>query len=184
MVNSAANRDERFFFMSDEPPASGSGEPSGETSAEKKGEQNNAENASQRLLKKSQEELASLRLEMQAIKDAELSEVERLKKQSAELESRVRASESEALRRKVAQEEKVPIEALEYLFGNDEDALRGSARKLVVLIGSKTANSALGSRTQPAASQIPTLDEQIAAAEKTGNRVLSISLKNQKMRAV
>jgi hypothetical protein len=73
------------------------------------------------------------------------------------------------------------LEALEYLSGGDEDGLRGSARKLVTLIGSK--NVSAGSRTQPAAGQAPSLDEQILAAEKSGNRTLSISLKNQKMRA-
>jgi hypothetical protein len=134
-------------------------------------------------LKKAQDDLAAARQELQAIKDAELSEVERLKKQTAELEGRVRASEHEALRRKVAQEENVPVEALEYLAGGDEDTLRGSARKLVTLIGSKPGHIAAGSRTQPGAGQSPTLDEQIAAAEKSGNRTLSISLKNQKMRA-
>lgn len=183
MTNTEANRDERFFFIADEPPTSGipSAEPTPELTTVKP-EQNNAENAAQRLLKKAQDELAAARQELAAIKDAEMTEVERLKKHAAELEGRVQASELEALCRKVAQEENVPVEALEYLSGHDEESLRGSARKLVTLIGSKAVPAAVGSRTQPGSSQTPTIDDQITAAERTGNRALSITLKNQKMR--
>jgi len=182
MINSNPNRDERFFFMADEPAVGGEGASNAAPNSEAKPEQSNVDNAAQRLLKKAQDELAAARLELQNIKDAELSELERLKKSAAELESRVQASELENLRRKVAQEESVPIDAFEYLAGNDEEALRASARKLVTLIGSKAVQAA-GTRTQPGTGQAPTIDDQIAAAEKSGNRALSISLKNQKMRA-
>jgi hypothetical protein len=180
MTYNHLNRDERFFFMPDEPPAAGPNEPTAPPETRSKTDPP-TESVTERLLKKAQTELAAATAELQAVKDAELSEVDRLKKQTVELEIRVKASELDALRRKVAHEENVPLEALEYLSGGDEDGLRGSARKLVTLIGSK--NVSAGSRTQPAAGQAPSLDEQILAAEKSGNRTLSISLKNQKMRA-
>ena len=183
MLLTDTNRASRFFFMSDEPPASGTVVPTPAEIAATKSETDPAETA-QRLLKKAQDELASVRAELTAIKEAELSEVERLKKRSTELELRAQASEHELLRRRVAQEENVPVDALEYLSGSDEDTLRGSARKLVTLIGSKTSPTTLGTRTQPGVGQVPTIDDQIAAAEKSGNRVLSISLKNQKMRTI
>jgi hypothetical protein len=177
------NRDERFFFMTDEPPASGGPDEPSPTVVVEKPEQTNVENAAQRLLKKAQDDLASARQELQSIRDAGLSEVDRLKKHTADLEIRVAASELETLRRKVALEENVPIDALEYLSGSDEDGLRGSARKLVTLIGSKATPGPLGSRTQPGSGQAPSLDEQISVAERSGNRALSIALKNQKMRS-
>jgi hypothetical protein len=180
MNDHSMNRDRRFFFMPDEPPAEGLSAPA-PADLEPPKEQNNSENAAQRLLKKTQEELAATKLELQKVKDAELSELERLKKHSAELEERVRSTERDNLKRKVAQEENVPVEGLEYLAGDDESTLRQNAQKLVTLIGSK-ASAAAGSRTQPAGNQAPTIDEQISAAERSGNRALSISLKNQKMR--
>jgi hypothetical protein len=176
MLDMLLDRAERFFFMSDEPVASGQA-PDAPAPPPTSGDSTSQQ------LKKVQDELAATRLELQKIKDAELSEVERLKKHAAELEERAARSERESLRRRVAQEENVPVEALEYLSGNDEESLRGSAQRLVTLIGSK-ASAAAGSRTQPAAGQAPTMDEQIAAAERSGNRILSISLKNQKMRGI
>jgi hypothetical protein len=152
MTYNHLNRDERFFFMPDEPPAAGPNEPTAPPETRSKTDPP-TESVTERLLKKAQTELAAATAELQAVKDAELSEVDRLKKQTVELEIRVKASELDALRRKVAHEENV------------------------------SKNVSAGSRTQPAAGQAPSLDEQILAAEKSGNRTLSISLKNQKMRA-
>jgi hypothetical protein len=180
MRDTLVSRDERFFFMPDEMPTTGPAETAPATGEHPAS--SNSDNAAQRLLRKAQDELAATRLELQKIKDAELSEVERLKKQTAELQDRALKSEQDSLRRKVAQEESVPVEALEYLSGDDEATLRGSAQRLVTLIGSSKTGASAGTRTQPAGNQAPTIDEQIAAAEKSGNRVLSISLKNQKMR--
>jgi hypothetical protein len=133
------------------------------------------------LLKQAQDDLALARAELQALKDAELSEIDRLKKQAAAAESRASALEQESLRRRIAQEENLPQEALGFLTGEGEAALRAGAQALVSLIGARPA--AAGSRTQPASGQAPGLDEQIAAAEQSGNRALSFQLKTQKMRA-
>lgn len=83
-----------------------------------------------------------------------------------------------ALRRAVAAENGLSAEAVEFLTATDEDGLVAQAVKLAGMTGAKPVVA--GTVTNPSGQQQPSIDEQISAAEKSGNIALSISLKRQK----
>jgi len=88
-----------------------------------------------------------------------------------------------ALRRAIAAEHGLSGDALEFLTANDEDGLTAQAKKLSGMVGQPGAAEGqpgkAGTTTNPAGNQQPSLEEQIAAAEKAGQRGLAISLKRQ-----
>lgn len=82
-----------------------------------------------------------------------------------------------ALRRAVAAENGLAAEAVEFLTGTDEETLLAQATKLGGMVGAKPVVA--GSVTNPGGNQQPSVDEQIAAAQKAGNTILAITLKRQ-----
>lgn len=99
----------------------------------------------------------------QAKKEAELSETEKLKKELAEAKTKAAAAERSALLQKIALETGLPPILAERLQGEDEDALREDAKKLLELVAkdaTKTAAKAQGSATLPASGKPPETDEQ------------------------
>ena len=141
--------------------------------------QDNAENAAQRLLKKAQDRVTELEAAEEARKTAELSEVDRLKKEAADNKTAAEAARLETLRLKAGKD--LPDEALEFLTGTDEATLAAQAEKLRKVYPAAPASA--GTLTNPPANQAPSVDEQIAAAEKAGNGLQAIRLKMEKMRA-
>ena len=140
--------------------------------------QNNADNAARRVLETAQARIAELEAAEQKRKDAELSEVDRLKKEAADNKQAADNAKLEALRLKAGKG--LPDEALEFLTGTDADTLAAQATKLAALYGNAPAAPKppvqVGNVTQPAANQAPSAQEKIAAAVKSGDVVGSIRL--------
>ncbi len=132
-----------------------------------------------RLFEKAEADRKKLETDLQAIKDKDLSELEKAKKDALEATERAKRLEAENLRRKVAAEAGVPADAFDFLTGEDEETLKAQATKLVGMIGKPGAAPA-GTTTQPAGGGGPSVDDQITAAEKAGNFALAITLKRQR----
>lgn len=82
-------------------------------------------------------ELKALKLDAQTRADAELSELERFKKENDELRSGQTAAALEALRLKVALEKGIPANLAARLQGNDYDELSADADSLSELVTAK-----------------------------------------------
>lgn len=109
-------------------------------------------------------------------KDAELTESQREKKRADTAEAEAKAARTELLKMKIGGELGVPTEALEFITATDEAGIRAQAERLK---GFVKAPAAGGTVTNPASGQQPSLDQQIAEAEKNGNALLAIQLKRQ-----
>lgn len=148
-------------------------------------DQDNAANAAQRLLKKAQDELAAANRKLKDIEDATLSEAEKLKKGAAEAIMQVEAAKLENLRLRHGRD--LPEEALEFLTGADEDAIKAQVEKLrSVFTGAaapagSVAPPKAGTQTRPAGGQQPTTEELSDAALKARNPMESIRLKRAQM---
>ena len=84
-------------------------------------------------------ELKALRLESETRANAELSELERFKKENAELLSSKTASELQAIRLQVALEKGIPANLAARLQGDDYDTIAADADSLSELVGTKTS---------------------------------------------
>ena len=71
-----------------------------------------------------------LKAQVDALNDAKLSETERLQKQLDALTNDYRAAQVDAARNRVAAEEQIPAGLVGYLTGEDESAIRESAKVL------------------------------------------------------
>lgn len=139
--------------------------------------QTNAENASRRLLEAANKRIKEFEDAETERKRGELSEVDRLKQEAADAKAALETATLEGLRLKAGKD--LPDEALGFLTGTDEATLTAQATALRNLF----APGAAGTVTRPGSSQGPSLDEQIATAEKAGNSISSIKLKMQKAQA-
>jgi hypothetical protein len=92
-----------------------------------------------------------------AKEDAELTEMERLKRQVAEYETRVKQADRERLQRKVGAEVGLPDVLALRLQGDDEDAMREDAKAILVTLPKKPATPTL-SATNPANGQPNEMD--------------------------
>ena len=72
----------------------------------------------------------ALQAQLDALNDAKLTETERLQKQLDALTSDYRAAQVDAARNRVAAEEQIPAGLVGYLAGDDESAIRESAKVL------------------------------------------------------
>lgn len=133
-----------------------------------------------RLFEKTEQRLKEVEAELKKRTDAELSEIEREKADRTAAEERATKAEQRLLRLEIAQETGLSAEAIEMLNGTDADSLREQATKLAGMMPKAEAPPAGGTHTQPPKHGGPSVDEQIAAAEKAGNHILAISLKRQK----
>jgi hypothetical protein len=133
--------------------------------------QDNATNAAQRLLKKAEKERDDARAELQQRRDAEMSETERLKKERDDARKEADSARLEALRTKAGTG--LPEEAMEFLTGNDAETLAAQADKLRGLYGNKPAEAPApvqaGTTTRPGTTPVPSVQERLAAAQKSGN---------------
>jgi hypothetical protein len=109
-------------------------------------------------------------------KDAELTESQREKKRADTAEAEAKAARTELLKVKIGGELGIPAEALEFITATDEAGIRAQAEKLKGFVKAPTAG---GTVTNPAGGQQPSLDQQIAEAEKSGNALLAIQFKRQ-----
>jgi hypothetical protein len=130
-----------------------------------------------RLAEKHERELAKLQDAEKKRAEAELSEVDRLKAQAEESANKLAALEAENLRRRVAAEAGLAADTLEFLTGTDEETLKAQAAKLAGMV--KAVPTRGGTTTNPPSHAQPSLDEQIAAAQKAGNVALAIGLKRK-----
>ena len=131
-----------------------------------------------RLFEKTQKELEVLKADAEKRKNAELSDYEKLQKRAEEAEKLAHDLSRERLISKIAKEEGISEDSFDFLTASDEEGLRNQAQKLASI--TKRTNIAAGTRTNPAANQQPSIDEQISAAEKSSNSFESIRLKVQK----
>jgi uncharacterized protein YdcH (DUF465 family) len=110
--------------------------------------------------------------------DAELPELERLKKLADEATADANKAKADTLRLQVVVETGLDAGAVEFLTGTDEETLRAQAGKLKGMMGSTGTRA--GTLTNPGGNQQPSIDEQIAAAQKAGNTAEAIRLKREK----
>lgn len=103
-------------------------------------------------------------------------ELERERQRASEAEDRATRWELEDMKRKIATEIGLAHDAILFMTGEDEAALRVQAEKLQALIP-RIAPVQAGSQTQPASRQTPSLDEQITAAQLAGRTAEAITLK-------
>ena len=161
--------------------------------------QNNEENKFRRLFEdadkkaKDQEaELAKLRDAQKARDEADLTEKQKADKRAEEAEKRAQEAENKAtaleissLRQKAVADAGLKSDAAQFITATDEAGIQAQIEGLRGLIGTTQTQvppKSGGTVTQPPTGQQPGLDEQIAAAEKAGNRALSIHLKMQRMK--
>lgn len=97
--------------------------------------------AARKALKDANREAAERRKKLDAIEkaekdkaDAELSEAEKLRRELADATTRLKAAETDNLKRKVATETGLPAELIDRLRGDDEEALKADAKELLKLI--------------------------------------------------
>jgi multidrug efflux pump subunit AcrB len=113
-------------------------------------------------LKKANNEAAKYRkladeqtAQAKAKEDAELTEMERLKRQVAEYETRVKQADKERMQRKVGAEAGLPEVLALRLQGDDEDAMREDAKAILATLPKKPTTPTL-SATNPGNGQPPT----------------------------
>lgn len=86
---------------------------------------------------KAEKELKALRLESETRANAELSELERFKKENDELRNSKTASELQSIRLQVALEKGIPANLASRLQGSDYDEIAADADSLSELVTSK-----------------------------------------------
>jgi len=93
-------------------------------------------------------------------KEAELSETEKLQRKLAEVEARNAEFERREMHRKIADETGLPGELAVRLIGDDEDALRDDAKKLLELIKSTSRQAPKISPTLPSEAEAESEDQK------------------------
>ncbi len=126
--------------------------------------------------KASESRIAEYEAKEKAVKDSELSELEREKAARVAAEEKAKGLELERLREKVAKAANLPAEALELLAGETEEALTAHAAKLAAIARQPAQG---GTQTAPGGNHQPTMDERIEAAQKAGNTLTAMALKRQ-----
>lgn len=108
--------------------------------------------------------LAELEDKERKEEEAKLSELEKLTKQLAEVEKRAAEAERKAIRQKVAAETGLPLLLAERLQGDDEDAMREDAAKLLEALPkaepAKKQNPLINPTNPAAANQAETLAQK------------------------
>lgn len=103
-----------------------------------------------------EKELKALRAEAEQRANAELTELERFKKENDELRNAKSASELEAIRLRVAIEKGIPANLAARLQGADVETITADADDLVQLLGTKPGQV----RADPSQGPKPTVTEQ------------------------
>lgn len=106
--------------------------------AEKPDAVRNAIQAEREKAKHAQDEVSSLKAEIQKFKDRDLSEQEKLEKRATTAEQRAEAAESKLLRFRVAANKKLSPELADRLQGKDEKELNEDADRLLKLVKPET----------------------------------------------
>lgn len=136
-------------------------------------------------LKETRAKLTALEAEKSKRDEADLTEAQKAAKRADDAEKRATDAEAKSARLEVAREFGIDDdEAMEFLTATDPDALRAQAEKLAKLTAKPAGDAPPaplkgGTTTKPPQQQQPSIDEQIAKAEKDGNRGLAITLKRQ-----
>lgn len=89
--------------------------------------------------------------ELKALKQAQMSEQERLSAQLAEAQATAERERGERLRLVAVANYDLPAEAIDLLRGSTEEEINGSAEQLAALINSRTAGAPAGSAPTAAA---------------------------------
>jgi len=121
--------------------------------------------------------LAELEAAEKARKEGEMTELQKAQAEAAELKAKTAALEAENLRRKIAAEKGLAPDMLDFLSG-DEAQMTAQAERLAGLANRPPAKA--GTTTLPGGGQTPTVDEQIAAAQKANNTHEAIRLKRER----
>lgn len=100
-------------------------------------------------------DLKSKAAKLEEIESANATELEKAQKRSAELESRLRETETIALRQKVAAEKELPANLVPFLTANDEDGLAEQAATLLENLKPVTPDFDGGTREPPAEPKPP-----------------------------
>jgi len=144
----------------------------------------NDENKFRRLHEKAEGENAALKTRLaeleaaeKARKEGEMTELQKAQSEAAELKAKTAALEAENLRRKIAAEKGLTPDLLDFLSG-DEVQMTAQAEKLAGLANRAPAKA--GTITLPGGGQTPSIEDQIAAAQKAGNTSESIRLKRER----
>lgn len=125
---------------------------------------------------------------VKAFEQRDLSEQERMTQQLAEATARAEKAETDALRLRIANEEGLGSDLLEFLDGTaDEEQMRARAKKLkaaMAVAPPPTPPDFGGGHRGDDPTSVASLDQQIADALKAGDMRLSIALKRQRQALV
>lgn len=126
-------------------------------------------------------ENAAARLELDELRKAQLSKEERAATEAAEAQARAERAEAEALRWRIAARNGISDEDAElFLTGSDEETLTRQAERFKELAVKPSKGTVVpGVGNQPSAP--PSINEQIAAAEASGDFQTAIRLKSEKL---
>lgn len=127
--------------------------------------------------------------ELQQLKDAEKTELQRAAEKVAAAQREAEAAKAEAARLRIAAKHGISEEYLDLLTGDDEEELEAKAKKLAALVTAQTKSepNAAGSDVPPTVGSVPgrtgnmTLAEKIEAAVKAGDKQLVSVLKAQQL---
>jgi len=128
-----------------------------------------------------EKEAKALKARLDEIEAAQLSKEERLAKEAEAAKAEAEAERRESRRWKVATEFGMPAEDAElYLTAADEDTMRRQAQRYQELVAKPVGGVPIpGVGNRPAA--MPSLQEQIRAAEMAGDVSRAMSLKTQQL---
>ena len=134
-----------------------------------------------RELEKKLKENAAAKAELDKLKAANLSAEEKIAKEAAEAKAEAAQAKAEAMRWRIAARFGMSDEDAElFLTATDEETLIRQAQRFTELAPKAgKGNVVPGVGTSP--TQLPTLQEQIRAAEQAGNKQLVMSLKAQQL---
>lgn len=140
--------------------------------------------AGKRALDTMKSERNEARAQVVDLTDKLTSETARLTAEKQTEAERADTAEHELLRLRVAFDTAIPAELHEFLTGANEEELRAKAAKLAALNTPATPLRPAPDPSQGARPDggTPSLDQQIAEAEKAGKTNTSIALKSQKLR--
>ncbi len=130
-------------------------------------------------------EAKTLKARLDEIEAEELSREEKAAKEAADAKLEAEAARREAVRWRVAARHGLSDEDAElFLTGSDEETLTRQAERLV----ERTPSPGKGGQPVPGAGERPTkpptVDEQIRAAEQSGDKAAVMRLKTQKLAAL
>lgn len=135
---------------------------------------------------KAEKDLADARTQLQQIEDAKLSDIQKAQKEAADAAARVTALESANARLSALAKYPVAEEYQDLVTGTDAASYEASAKRVSELVaktqtpGTPKPDPSGGARSE----KTGTLAEQIAAAEKAGDKSATASLKAQQLGAL